>query len=146
MDYLKDKLLESGIPQDISEYLTVLNRSLVKLRSKDEIPEPHRNVIFNSDGSPNPNLPKDIQKKLLADSNFKEILKERGFEEIVTKGVPQGASTSCGLATYNVKGLFKRYEDLIMYADDGILCRLDASTPDFSIEEAGVHQEPVKSG
>lgn len=146
LDYLKDKLMESGIPQDISEYLTVLNRSLVILSSEDKIPEPHRDVIFNSDGTPNPNLPKDVQGRIQKDPNFVEILRRRGFTDIATKGVPQGASTSCGLATYNLKELFKRYDELIMYADDGILCRQDPSTPDFSIEEAGVHQEPAKSG
>nr|CAB40817.1 unnamed protein product [Neurospora intermedia] len=144
--YLKDKLMESGIPQDISEYLTVLNRSLVVLTSEDKIPEPHRDVIFNSDGTPNPNLPKDVQGRILKDPDFVEILRRRGFTDIATNGVPQGASTSCGLATYNVKELFKRYDELIMYADDGILCRQDPSTPDFSIEEAGVVQEPAKSG
>jgi len=146
LDYLKEKLIETGIPQDISEYLTVLNRSLVVLNSEDKIPEPHRNVIYNSDGTPNPNLPKDIQEKLVKEPNFKEKLKGIGFSEIATKGVPQGASTSCGLATYNLKELFIRYEDLIMYADDGLLCREDSDTPDFTIKEAGVFQEPGKSG
>lgn len=144
--YLKDKLIESGIPQDVSEYLTVLNRSLVVLKSEDLIPEPHREIIFNSDGTPNPNLPEDVRSRILKDPTFVEILRKRGFNEIVTKGVPQGASTSCGLATYNLKELFKRYDELIMYADDGILCRQDPSTPDFSIEKAGVYQEPAKSG
>lgn len=144
--YLKDRLMESGIPQDISEYLTVLNRSLVVLTSEDKIPEPHRDIIFNSDGTPNPNLPKDVQGRILKDPNFVEILRRRGFTDIATIGVPQGASTSCGLATYNLKELFKRYDELIMYADDGILCRRDPSTPDFSIEKAGVYQEPTKSG
>lgn len=144
--YLKEKLMESGIPQDISEYLTVLNQSLVVLNNEDLIPEPHREIIFNSDGSPNPNLPKDIRDRIQEDPKFVEILKKRGFKEIVTNGVPQGASTSCGLATYNLKELFKKYKELIMYADDGILCREDPSTPDFSIKKAGVYQEPAKSG
>lgn len=146
LDYLKDKLMESGIPQDVSEYLTVLNRSLVVLKKEDLIPEPHREIIFNSDGTPNPNLPKDVQGRILKDPDFVQILRSKGYKDIVTKGVPQGASTSCGLATYNLKELFNRYDELIMYADDGILCREDPSTPDFSIEKAGVYQEPSKSG
>lgn len=62
-------------------------------------------------------------------------------------GVPQGASTSCGLATLNLKELFQKYlEDLSMYADDGCLCSESSDTPSFTIEKAGVYQEHDKSG
>lgn len=144
---MKSRMIESGIPQEISEYLIQVNRSIVKLRDEDLLDEPHRHVLFNPDGSINPNLPKEIKDRLISDPESKKDYIERGYSEYATIGVPQGAATSCGLATLNLKELFIEYkDDLTMYADDGVLSREDTETPSFTIEKAGVHQEPEKSG
>ena len=55
--YNNQAMIRAGFPPEIAKYLTDLNRSIVKLTSKDLIDESeHRKVIYNSDGSLNPNL------------------------------------------------------------------------------------------
>jgi hypothetical protein len=85
---------------------------------------------------------------LISEPTYKKELIEKGFSEYAEIGVPQGAATSCGLSTLNLKELFKRFEDgLSMYADDGTLASdsENPKTPDLTIKEAGVAQNYEKS-
>ena len=46
LSYNQQEMLVSGIPESISEYLTTLNKSIVKLKEEDEVDESeHRMVI-----------------------------------------------------------------------------------------------------
>jgi hypothetical protein len=142
-------MIESGIPNEISKYLMDLNKSIVKLGKEDLLDESdNRKVIYNNDGSLNPNFDKDEMKKINQnpDKEIDKLIKE-GYIETRLRGVPQGAPTSCGLSTLNLKELFKNYKDnLIMYADDGIVfpqtCDED---PKISVKEAGIEQSLEKS-
>lgn len=61
LSYLRDRLLEIGVPEDVSSYLHKLNQSIVRLTDRDEMDEGlHRLALFNSDGSLNPNLPSEM--------------------------------------------------------------------------------------
>jgi hypothetical protein len=136
----------TGIPDTISDLLTLQNRSIVKLTDHDEIEEPHRKVIFNCDGNVNPNLKVNLQEEIRNKPIVETKLLEQGYTKYVEVGVPQGASTSCGLATYNLNELFKRSKNLTMYSDDGLDFPITTEQPNLTIEEAGVHQELSKSG
>ena len=57
---------ELGVPKAVASYLIRLNRSITKLEKVDKLPEQHdRQVLLNTSGRPNPNLPKDIQKLIV---------------------------------------------------------------------------------
>jgi hypothetical protein len=63
-----------------------------------------------------------------------------------TKGVPQGASTSCGLSILNLDKLFDRHKSLLMYADDGIIFpESEEEVELLDVEEAGVVKAEHKS-
>lgn len=76
----------------------------------------HRRIVWNTDGSPNPNLALDTRRKLCAcvhcgsDPGLRVMeekrLLDQGFAFKQEKGVPQGASTSCGLSILNLGNLF----------------------------------------
>lgn len=146
LEYTKKAMIESGIPDSIAEYITVLNRSIVTLTDNDEVDESDsRLVLQNSDGSPNPNLtPKEYES--LQDLSESE-LREKGYSLKKEKGVPQGASTSCGLSTLNLKELYLRYPDrLVGYADDGITTpKSCVEDPMISVPSAGVYINDEKS-
>lgn len=76
---MKSRMIEIGIPKNVSDYLTALNRSLVKLREEDLIEEPHRKVLFNSEGSINKNLPSEVQRYL-------EVHTSKAVEKLVKEG------------------------------------------------------------
>lgn len=145
LEYLKNRMMEIGIPAEISEYLTTLNRSLVKLKKEDLLLEPHRMVLFDSDGSINENLPRNVKLILRASESLDSLL-EKGYVQKADVGVPQGAATSCALSTLNLKELFIRHPNLSMYADDGIDFPANSlNTPGLTVKEAGVLQAPKKS-
>ncbi len=145
------RLIESGIPTYISNYLYTLNQSIVKLTPHDKIDESsYREVLYDSDWTLNPNLEKSMLEDLKGEnpqssSKVKKYIEE-GFKLQRTRGVPQGASTSCGVSTLNLIGLFNKIENLIMYADDGIVLPEKEETPKLTDIPAGIEQNIEKSG
>lgn len=86
---------------------------MVKLTTMDEIDEKdHRMVVFDSDGSINRNLPKELKVRLetLMGKEKEDLvnqLVEEGYSLQKDVGVPQGAATSCSLSILNVRELFE---------------------------------------
>ncbi len=76
---MKSRMIETGIRKNVSDYLTALNISLVKLREEDLIEEPHRKVLFNFEGSINKKLPSEVQRYL-------EVHKSKAVEKLVKEG------------------------------------------------------------
>jgi len=154
LNYNRKRMQEIGIPEEISEYLYRLNKSIVKLNrpeNKDELDESRdRKVIWNSDGGVNPNLSKR-EKKILEEAPESEKaeliveLKARGYKEEIEKGVPQGAATSCGLSTLNLNSLFERMRKLTMYADDGLSFPKGGIEVKATDREAGIEEADNKS-
>jgi len=156
-------LSKLGVPEEIVLFIESLNRSITKLEARDELPEDKdRKVLLTSEGAPNPNLPEDIQESIInlwrgmtpegrewlqSSNELKEILPE-GWTVFKEVGVPQGASTSCGLATVNLHYLWKRLGNmLLMYADDGLVFpRTESDIAKIKDEARGVEMNPSKSG
>lgn len=112
---MRDILIqELGIPEFIAGLLIDLNRSITTLTKEDKLPETSdRQVLLNTSGDPNPNLPADIQrlvKEIQAIPNISVDQKEEalckalpmGWSVYKDIGVPQGSAISCGLATVNL--------------------------------------------
>lgn len=150
LDYSNQRLKSLGVPESISNYITQMNKSIVKLTEEDKMEEDsHRFVLYNPDNSINPNLTPSLitELKLGVPSRKRLIeLENEGYRRYRTFGVPQGASTSCGLSTLNLDELFRTLKDLVMYADDGI-CFPDkmSVTPNVSCDLAGIVHNPDKS-
>lgn len=153
--YNRERMVEIGIPDHVADYLYTLNKSIVKLpwsEKEDQLDESDsRMVLFNSDWSINENLPKKVARSLEGQNlnpKDSEIVKgylAKGYELQKEIGVPQGAGTSCGLATLNLKGVFEKVQGLIMYSDDGLTMNSIPERPDINIPEAGVVQNDSKS-
>lgn len=62
--------------------------------------------------------------------------------------MPQGAATSCGVATVSLHHIWQRLGDsLLMYADDGLVFPKDSSpAPDLADLCRGIEQNEEKSG
>lgn len=152
LKYLEEKMGEIGITESTRKYLSQLNQSVVKLATEDKQIEQDRKVLFNSDGTPNPNLSESEQKSLLEYTKgevtfpLKEYL-AKGFTLVKKVGVPQGASTSCGLSTLNLLDLLRKFHrKVVQYADDGIVFPENSeSAPDVNVEDAGVSMNASKS-
>lgn len=151
-----------GIPSFVTTHIDKLNRSITRLTLKDKIDESaDRKVLLTSEGKPNPNLPPEIQKQILSLLNgltatgkewlissvaFRDVLPE-GWSVYKEIGVPQGAATSCGLATLNLHDLWQRLGDtLLMYADDGLVFPPNSENPDLTDKASGISQNVSKSG
>ena len=81
----------------------------------------------------------------MKDPKIQQIYLEKGFKEKREKGVPQGAPTSCGLSTMNLREVLLE-NNVIMYADDGILfTETHTEEPEVSKPEAGIIKSPGKS-
>lgn len=150
LDYIRKRLIGIGVPEPISDYLHSLNKSIVQLASKDEMDETeHRQVLFNTDWTLNPNLDRKVLEDLSgasADSDKVIEYLSKGYSLTQLRGVPQGAPTSCGLATLNLDWLFRRFRGVLMYADDGLIFPESSDgKPDLTHEEAGVSQSDEKS-
>lgn len=152
LDYNMNRLKEIGVSDDISKYLRDLNKSIVKLTKEDLMDETlHRMALYNTDGSLNQNLDEAILKDLSHEDvldeyspKIQKYLKE-GYTLKIEIGVPQGASTSCGMATLNLRDQYQRCPT-IMYADDGLKFPLTNEIPLIDQPEAGVKIESSKSG
>jgi hypothetical protein len=65
LKYLEQELCQIGIPEKMVRHVGDLNKSIVRLKEEDKLDESaHRMVIFNSNGSLNPNLPEKVKKEL----------------------------------------------------------------------------------
>jgi hypothetical protein len=151
-----------GVPEEMADYLYKLNQSIVGLRGcgwggEDKVDETiHRRIVWNTDGSPNPNLALDTRRKLCAcvhcgsDPGLRVMeekrLLDQGFAFKQEKGVPQGASTSCGLSILNLGNLFSWNPGMIMYADDGLVFPNSADDNiRLTYERAGIVKAEHKS-
>jgi len=114
--YIERKLKAWGMPNNVLVDIAYMNRSLVRLKQKDMIQEPHRgyhdNPYLGTKSLPVPaHIIKDHTKpwKYLYEPQF------------VQEGVPQGASTSPFLANLALEeGLMNRRARCLQYADDGL--------------------------
>jgi hypothetical protein len=154
--------MELGMPEIIAGLLLELNRSLTKLEKVDKLPEASdRYVLLNTSGKPNPNLPPDIRRLLTeilsnkSDEERKDFLNSSELKGLLPKGwtvfkesgVPQGAATSCGLATVNLHYIWKALGDeLLMYADDGLVFPKDTREIEIKDVSQGITQNAEKSG
>lgn len=156
---MRDILIqELGMPEIIAGLLVDINRSITKLEKEDKLPEENdRQVLLNTSGDPNPNLPMDIQKQLKeilafpwTSSDQKEELLEKvlpkGWSVYKETGVPQGSAISCGLATVNLHYIWKALGDqLLMYADDGLVFPRDSQNLKVEDLDRGIKQNDSKS-
>ncbi len=109
LKYNKEMLKEDlEMPEDLADFFYRLNQSIPKLGedpSQDLLEEPVRKIIFKSSGELNPENPL-LKGKTKEDPEVKEIIRTTPEDlHYKQEGVPQGAATSCGLATLNLKHL-----------------------------------------
>jgi len=145
--YTKKRMIEMGIPEGISEYVYKMQRSIVELEEKDEVDESqHRKVIFDTDGTINQNLTQEEKDDLtvITEEKISKYI-SKGYTKFREKGVPQGAATSCGLSTINLEGVVSRNENIILYADDGLVFPTSPEVPMIEDQEAGVWLNSEKS-
>jgi len=157
---MRDILIqELGMPEIVAGLLLEINRSITKLSKEDKLPEwSDRQVLLNTSGDPNPNLPLDIQRLIIEVQSFsnisadqteaalKEVLPE-GWSVYKDTGVPQGSAISCGLATVNLHYIWKTLGDqLLMYADDGLVFPRDNQSVKVEDLDRGIKQNQSKSG
>jgi len=116
------------MPHSETQFLLKLNRSLVKLQAIDKIKEVERGFPLKADGSINPQARPLMYERMQAPGWDRptlhiEYLPDRLYlEQALLKkrvGVPQGAPTSCSLATLALRDLESKL-NLIIYADDVI--------------------------
>jgi len=124
---------EMNLPEREAIFIRTLNQSLVKLPEKDKMEEPDRMIPLHSSGMPNLDSPQnseDMDK--LMDSlgawgfpmpsdniedmgNLSWMLMTQSL--VKDRGVPQGAPTSCTLATLSLRFIEDK-RDVVIYADD----------------------------
>jgi hypothetical protein len=81
---------ELGMPEIIAELLIDINRSVTKLSKEDKLPEwSDRQVLLNTSGEPNPNLPLDIQRLVKEVQSFKSIAGDQ-VEVTLKEVLPEG--------------------------------------------------------
>jgi len=115
---------ELKMPFHEVEFNMLLNQSLVKLQKFDKIEEKDRTYTLLKDGKPNPQARPNwyyrMEESTSRDTIHIEYLPDRLYIErslqVKKEGVPQGAPTSCSLATLALRHL-KNYK-LLIYADD----------------------------
>jgi len=113
------QLEKMGFPSMEALFIWNINNSVVKLTNNDEIDEPHRAFTVN------PNNPSEIwcgtttyQLWTSFETGFIDLYEMGCFDDDVPmKGVPQGAPTSCSIATLALRGIEEKL-DVIIYADD----------------------------
>lgn len=112
---LYEHMQKSGFPEDFSNFMKRLNRSITVLEKEDKIEEVERKLHLNTDLSLNPNLDAkeieegynqmDVAGSWYGTTDPEEeafsVYKGKDISGPVQKekGVPQGAPTSCGLST-----------------------------------------------
>lgn len=115
------------LPFSETEFILALNKSLVKLQQVDKVKEKDRDYALKADGSPNPQARPPLHHRIQEigwdrETIHIEYLPDRLYLEQAKlkkkEGVPQGAPTSCSLATLVLR--FLNHLDVILYADDVI--------------------------
>jgi hypothetical protein len=101
------KVLEDSLKMPASEvrFLTSINKSLVNLPQKQRLKEPHA-------------LHHEIKRRQEW-ASYKELYGTIPESYGLFCGVPQGAPTSCGLATLALRPMIEEV-DCVLYADDGL--------------------------
>lgn len=135
-------MLSMGFPAEEAMFVWNLNLSLVKLTDEDLIHEPHRQFVYD------PLNPGEVywgntQYTLWTSFETSIVdLYEMGCfdDDVPMEGVPQGAPTSCSVATLALRDIESRL-DVIIYADDIIYFPEDGycdPIKDLSDEERGL--------
>jgi len=124
---------ELNVPEREAIFIRTLNQSLVKLGEKDKMEEPDRMIPLHSSGLPNLDSPQnsDDMDKLMENlemwgfpmpsdniedmGNLSWMLMTQSM--VKDRGVPQGAPTSCSLATLALRFIEDK-RDVVIYADD----------------------------
>jgi len=116
---ISKEMEELGFPTSECLFVWSLNNSVVKLTKKDRIEEPHRPFV---DKEPVLTTTQGVLDKIPFKNRYKK--KVLGFSkwknmdnDLPMKGVPQGAPTSCSVATLVLRWIEERF-DVIIYADD----------------------------
>jgi hypothetical protein len=159
----KTLTLELKLPTDEAYFIWNLNQSIVKLEKVDKIYEEDRNYTYNpnnpklrpeglmdpkwkprvQDAFYNPNNP-----ELMPEGQMSLDLHTKAFwGKIKLRGVPQGAPTSCSLATLALRYLEYFYK-IIAYADDIIYFPKDPSKDhanDLTVPQLGLFVHEGKS-
>jgi hypothetical protein len=99
---LKDSL---GMPSSEIDFLTSVNKSLVNLPQVLKLKEPHAEY-------------QEIKRRQEW-ASYKDLYKTAAESYGLFCGVPQGAPTSCGLATLALRPMIEEV-DCVLYADDGL--------------------------
>jgi len=94
-----------NLPEEEIKFLTSINKSLVNLPQVQRLREPH---AFHH----------EIKRRMEWPS-YKELYDSKPDSYGLFCGVPQGAPTSCGLATLALRPMMEEV-DCVLYADDGL--------------------------
>lgn len=156
---------ELGIPSSYATYFWLLNRSITKLRDEDRLLEDRdRKVLLTSTNTVNTNLPPGMRSRVqeilkqigdyesldLSQEPVLNQLLQPGWTVYAERGVPQGAATSCGLATISLHYIWEKWgNQLLMYADDGLLFPskiINSGSPEMGDLQRGISQNVEKSG
>lgn len=154
---------ELGVPHWVCQRILKLNQSITKLTQSDKLDESgDRHVFLTSNNLPNPNLNAELKAQISSRLNtlsekdldkvdFEELLSDllpAGWEIHRSRGVPQGAATSCGVSTVNLHYVWKRLgRSLVMYADDGLVFPSSPSDiKKLSDPSRGIEVNESKSG
>jgi len=124
---------EMNLPEREAIFIRTLNQSLVKLPEKDLIEEPDRMIPLHSSGLPNLDSPQnsdDMDKLMNSLEAWGFPMPSDNIEDmgnlswmlmtqtmVKDRGVPQGAPTSCSLATLALRFIEEK-RDVVIYADD----------------------------
>lgn len=116
---------DCGYPRSVAQWLTDMNKSIPKLKAKDEKEEPDRKVLRTGIGKANPNIPIRIVEdyEAVADLSLLGIpVDPSEIQWTKERGVPQGSATSTTLSILNLGWLtwYKHKDQILMYADDGL--------------------------
>lgn len=131
--------LDLRIPGKEAEFITSLNQSVVTLPEEQLLPERHRNKVTRSLIEGVVDLTKDASVGFPLETM------------LVNEGVPQGAPTSCSIATLALRQLEKLEKKMIAYADDFITFPkysfVDPVTKiNLALRQVGAEVNTVKSG
>lgn len=127
---ISEVLREMGLPESEVEFIECLNSSIVEpADGGDKMYEPTRDILFDVDGNVNEHCLynghsiEDYREDYTEEEylHFLDICGDRLGKDIIKyNGVPQGAPTSCSLATLVLRRIEKQVK-CVIYADDLII-------------------------
>lgn len=145
-----EELTTIGFPYEEALFIWNINNSIVKLTDNDLINEPHRQFIIDKD-NPGTVWCGNMQYTLWTsfETGFIDLLMMGCFDDDVPlKGVPQGAPTSCSIATLALREIERKY-DVLIYADDILYFPKSSDCnpiEDLESDFYGIHVNESKSG